>query len=101
MKTWALTYTYVPDILEKRAPHREGHLALANDGLAKGTIISGGPLLGGTPAKPVGALFLFRASSESVVADFVAKDPYISAGLVPSYKIEEYSVVVGGLASKL
>ena len=98
-KTWALTYDYVADILEKRAPFREAHIKLATDLKDQGVIVSGGPLLEG--ASPTGALFLFRSPSRSVVEAFVAKDPYVSAKLVVAHRIQEYSVVVGSLQSKL
>ena len=96
-KMFALTYSYVKDILAKRAPYRDAHLKLANEHRAKGLLISGGPLLDG--GQPVGALFLFSSPSKDVVDKFVLDDPYVSAHLVPTHSIHEYSVVVGELAA--
>ena len=91
-KTYALQYEYVTDILERRAPFREAHLKLANDLCSQGALISGGPL-GGTNGVPVGALFLF-AGIESAQS-FVAQDPYVKEGLVPSHRISEWNVLIG------
>ena len=40
---YLLTYDYVPNVLEKRGPHREGHLGLARTMIECGTCVSGGP----------------------------------------------------------
>ena len=90
-KTYALQYEYVTDILERRAPFREAHLKLANDLCSQGALISGGPL--GGKNGPVGALFLF-AGIESAQS-FVAQDPYVKEGLVPSHRISEWTVLIG------
>ena len=42
---YLLSYEYVPDVLEKRGPYREGHLGLAKDMIAEGSCVSGGPSL--------------------------------------------------------
>ena len=42
---YILSYDYIPDVLEKRGPFREGHLGLAKSMIADGTCISGGPTL--------------------------------------------------------
>jgi len=50
---------YVPDILEKRVPHRPGHVALAQAQEAEGKL-----LLGGAWGAPVdGALFIWLVNS--------------------------------------
>ncbi len=40
---YILSYDYIPDVLEKRDPYREGHLGLAKSMVADGTCINGGP----------------------------------------------------------
>ena len=85
-----LEYAYVADILEKRTPFRPAHIKLAEDYHKEGTIISGGPL---TP--PTGAIFIFSAEQKDIVETFVRKDPYVTAGLVTSYSIREWNVVIG------
>ena len=53
---YLLLYDYVENVVERRAPHREAHLALAREALARGEL-----LLGGALADPVdGAVLLFR-----------------------------------------
>jgi len=100
-KAYVLEYTYVPAILELRVPFREAHLALANALQQQGAMLSGGPLLSegsaAAPGKPTGALFLFHCADRSQVEAFVAADPYVANGLVPSHRITEWSVLVGSL----
>ena len=40
---YLLSYDYVPDVLERRGPYREGHLGLAKAMIGEGTCVSGGP----------------------------------------------------------
>jgi uncharacterized protein YciI len=84
----ALAYDYVPDMLERRAPHREAHLALVNEWSDRGDLAIAGAL--GDP--PHGAFFGFTADAERV-AEFVAADPYVAADLVVAYRIEPWTVV--------
>eukprot|EP00854_Cymbomonas_tetramitiformis_P003110 gene3110-3942_t len=89
-KHYLLTYEYVPDILEKRGPHRPGHLAAAQAQIEAGNLLKGGPL-----ADPVdGAVFLFKCADPTIIDDFVAGDPYVTAGLVPKHQIREWSVLL-------
>jgi hypothetical protein len=46
-----------------------------------------------------GAVLLFRCASRKTVEQFVQKDPYVSNGLVASWRIREYNSVVGALAA--
>jgi len=88
---YLLMYDYVDDVVELRAPHREAHLALAREALARGEL-----LLGGALADPVdGAVLLFRADSPTVVEAFVANDPYVAAGIVTRWRIRPWTVVIG------
>uniref|UniRef100_A0A7S4HJ48 YCII-related domain-containing protein n=1 Tax=Odontella aurita TaxID=265563 RepID=A0A7S4HJ48_9STRA len=89
---YLLNYDYVPDVLEKRAPHREGHIGLAKKLIDEGKCLSGGPT--GPPSMdvPTGALFIF---TELAAAEyFVAKDPYVEHGIVTDHSIQEWNVVV-------
>ena len=89
---YLLRYDYVPDVLEKRGPYREGHLALAKKLIADGTCLSGGPTGEVGMQVPSGALFIFTTSDAARL--FVDQDPYISAGIVTGHSIEEWNVVV-------
>lgn len=85
----ALFYDYVEDIVERRAPHREQHLALLNEWRADGRIVMGGAL--GDP--PHGALLVFRVEDAAQVEQFVAADPYVANGLVTARRVEPWAVV--------
>jgi len=84
----ALAYEYVPDMLERRTPHREAHLALVGEWSERGELAIAGAL--GDP--PHGAFFGFAAAPERV-EEFVAADPYVAAGLVVAHRIEPWTVV--------
>lgn len=84
-----LFYDYVDDILERRGPHREAHLAHAAAARDAGTLRFLGAL--GDPVR--GALGVFRATREEVEA-FAATDPYVVAGLVTARRIEPWTVAV-------
>jgi hypothetical protein len=86
-KQYVLRYSYIPDVLEKRGPHREKHLKLA-----KKLCIAGGPTADLGYEVPKGALFLFADSDKA--NEFVNKDPYVSAGIVTDHTIEEWTIVV-------
>lgn len=89
---YLLRYDYIPDVLEKRGPHREGHLDLAKKAIADGTCLSGGPT-GKPPMEvPTGALFIFTDLDAAKV--FVDQDPYTQNGIVTGHSIEEWNVVV-------
>ena len=86
-----LFYTYVEDILEKRGPHREEHLAAA-----KAAHESGALVMVGAYAEPTdGALFVWKTDDPASIEAFVAGDPYVKAGLVTEWKIRPWNVVFG------
>jgi uncharacterized protein YciI len=80
-------YEYVPDVVERRAPHREGHLALIKRWHEDGRIVMAGAL--GDP--PHGGMIVLRvADPQAAAEEFVAEDPYQPAGLVTSWRIEPF-----------
>ena len=84
-------YDYVDDIVERRAPFREAHLALAGEAHGRGRLLMAGAL-----AEPVdGAVFVFTTDDRSVVENFVASDPYVREGLVTAWRIRPWNVVIG------
>jgi uncharacterized protein YciI len=83
-----LVYDYVPDILERRAPHREEHLAILRRMAAGGDLVSAGA----TGDPPDGALIVFR--SPAAAAAFVREDPYLANGLVTAHRVVPWAVVV-------
>lgn len=88
-----LTYDYVDNILEKRQPYRETHLAQAREAAERGEL-----LLGGALANPVDTgVLLFKGDDQSVVEAFVEHDPYVLNGLVTRWQVREWNVVAGAL----
>lgn len=87
----ALIYDYVDDIVERRASHREEHLALIARWSADGRLALAGPL--GDP--PTGALFVFEVDDPSEVESFVSGDPYFRAELVLGHLIRPWTLVAG------
>src|SRR5450759_2810122 len=84
-----LFYDYVEDILERRGPHREAHLARVAAERAAGRVVMAGAL--GNP--PHGAAIVFRGASRDHIEAFARADPYVEAGLVTARRIERWNVV--------
>jgi uncharacterized protein YciI len=84
-----LFYDYVPDILKRRAPHREAHLAHARAAKEQGLIVMAGAI--GDP--PHGAVFVIRGDDTAAVEEFVQADPYLAANLVTGWRVEPWKVV--------
>jgi uncharacterized protein YciI len=82
-----LVYEYVADMTERRAPHRAGHLALIARYHESGRLV----IAGATGVPPSGGLFAFRDAADADA--FAAEDPYTSAGLVASSRVEPWTVV--------
>jgi uncharacterized protein YciI len=85
-----LFYDYVPDVLERRGPYREGHLEHARQWKDDGRIVSGGAL--GIP--PSGGMIVFLVDDPAQVDAFVADDPYVRYGIVTGHRIVPWTVVV-------
>jgi uncharacterized protein len=83
---YVLFYDYVDDIVERRAPHREAHLARLK---AHDRITMAGAL--GDP--PTGALIVFDVDDPAVVEEFAAGDPYVLEGLVTQRRVVPWKVV--------
>ena len=99
-KTFILEYSYVENIIEKRAPVRPLHLehieAHRDASSQRPTVVVGGAF----PAEnPTGAYIIFQANSPDQVQQFAENDPYVKADLVTEFKINEWAVVVGGFAA--
>ncbi len=88
---FALMYDVVPDYLQRRSQFREAHLAHAGRFAREGKL-----LLAGAFDPPDGALLVFRAGSAAEVESFVREDPYVRNGLVTTWRVRPWTVVVGG-----
>jgi uncharacterized protein YciI len=88
---WLLFYDVVDDYIERRAPLRDDHLALAREAHERGELVIAGAL-----AEPAdGAVLVFRADDLTVIEDFVRRDPYVQNGLVARHRIRPWTVVIG------
>lgn len=85
-----LHYTYVDDIVERREPYRSDHLDGIKQAVARGEIV-----MAGATGEPVtGAVIVFAGVRPEDVERFAAADPYVVAGLVASWRIEPWNVVL-------
>jgi uncharacterized protein len=90
MAYYALFYQVVDDFIARRAAFRDEHLRLAREARARGEL-----LLAGALADPPGALIIFDAASSAPAEAFARHDPYVTNGLVTSWKVRNWAVVVG------
>ena len=88
---WVLTYDYVEDIVARRAPFRDAHLALARAAHDRGELVMAGAV--GEPVQ--GALLVFTVEDRSTVEEFVRHDPYVNEGLVTAWQVQPWNVVIG------
>ncbi len=84
-----LIYEYVEDVVERRRPHREAHLAHIRAGKEAGRILMAGAL--GDPAH--GAALVFEGVDPELIEAFVEADPYVTAGLVVAHRVEPWTLV--------
>jgi hypothetical protein len=87
--TYLLLYDYVENMLERRVPHRDAHMAAIKDQRDAGRIVIAGPL--GDP--PTGAAIVFRGVDREYVEAFVKGDPYVGAELVTAWRIQLWQAV--------
>jgi uncharacterized protein len=84
-----LIYDYVENMLERRAPHREAHLARIRAEREAGRITLAGAL--GDP--PTGAAIVWRGVDADWIEAWVPGDPYVEAGLVTAWRVEPWKLV--------
>jgi uncharacterized protein YciI len=88
---FVLFYDYVENIVERRTPYRDAHLARVQEYVARGELV-----LGGAFADPVdGAAIVFEVADRARVDAFARKDPYVINGLATGWRVREWTVVVG------
>ncbi len=85
-----LEYTLADDYLERRAALREEHLALARAAHERGEL-----LLAGALPDPYDRALLVWTAPREVVERFAETDPYVVHGLVTSWAVRDWNVVVG------
>ena len=91
VRHYILFYDLAADYLQRRTEYRQKHLELARASIARGELVLAGAL-----ANPVdGAVLLFRAESDDIAKRFAEADPYVLNGLVTSWRVREWTTVVG------
>jgi uncharacterized protein YciI len=91
---YLLCYELAPDYLERRAQFRTPHLQLAWQAQERGELVLAGAL-----AEPADmAVLMFQGDSPAAAEAFAKSDPYVTEGLVLSYKVRPWNTVVGELA---
>jgi uncharacterized protein YciI len=88
---YLLMYELAPDYMERRGQYRNEHLKLAWEAQSRGEIVLAGAL-----AEPADcAVLLFSGDSPEPAERFAAADPYVTNGLVTSYRVRPWTTVVG------
>lgn len=91
---YLLFYDLTDDYLERRPAFRDAHIALARQAVAGGELVLAGAL-----ARPAdAAILLFRGTSPAAAEAFAAHDPYVMNGLVKTWRVREWTTVLGALA---
>ena len=88
----ALQYDLVDDYLDRRPEFRDEHLGLARAAHERGDLA----LAGAFNNPPDHALLVWSTDDRSVVEAFAEADPYVRNGLVRSWTVREWNVVIGG-----
>jgi uncharacterized protein YciI len=88
----ALQYDLVDDYLDRRPEFRDEHLGLARAAHERGDLA----LAGAFDNPPDQALLVWSTEDRSVVEAFAEADPYVRNGLVRSWTVREWNVVIGG-----
>jgi uncharacterized protein YciI len=91
MGYYLLEYALIDDYLARRAAFREEHLALAREAHRRGDLI----LAGALAEPPDRAVLVWGTDDRSVVERFIDRDPYVRNGLVTSWTIRPWTVVIG------
>jgi uncharacterized protein YciI len=89
---YILSYKTVENYVEKRAPHREEHLAYARAAHERGELVMAGAL-----AEPAdSAVLVFKGDAPRAAEEFARNDPYVKNGLIAEWNVRPWTVVIGG-----
>jgi uncharacterized protein len=91
MGYYLLEYVLIDDYLARRTAFREEHLTLAREAHRRGNLI----LAGALAEPPDRAVLIWRTSDRSLIERFADDDPYVRHGLVTSWTIRPWNVVIG------
>jgi hypothetical protein len=85
MTKYVMWGSYCEDVINKRAPYREAHLAGLHQQKADGLLVTIGPTQDLT--KVFG---FYEAESEQQVRELVENDPYWQNGIWTEYAVKEW-----------
>ena len=88
---YILFYTTADDYMERRGEFRQLHLDMASEALDKGEIVMGGALAD----PPDKAIIVFKGDSPELAETFAKNDPYVLNGVVTSWEVRPWNVVIG------
>jgi hypothetical protein len=91
MKHYLLFYDLAEEYLQRRPQYRAEHLGKAWAAHERGELVLAGALA--DPADT--AVLFFKGESSEVAEAFVREDPYVRNGLVRSWRVREWTTVVG------
>jgi hypothetical protein len=91
MKHCLLLYELATDYLERRGSFRAAHLQLAWAACERGQLVLGGAVNDPTDT----AVLLFKADTADAAEAFAKADPYVKNGLVKSWRVREWTTVIG------
>lgn len=84
-------YDLVDDYMDRRGPLRPAHIEQAKAAADRGELVLGGALANPSDT----AILLFRGPSPAAAEAFAQSDPYVQHGLVRSWRVREWTTVVG------
>ncbi|MEE2692418.1 MAG: YciI-like protein [Pseudomonadota bacterium] len=90
-KHFILFYDTAPDYLERRPQFRGAHLDLARAAQQRGDLV----LAGALADPPDGAVLIFKGETDAAARAFAEADPYVRNGLIKSWRVREWTTVVG------
>lgn len=93
---YLLMYDLAPDYLERRGEFRNEHLKLGWEAQARGELVIAGAL-----AEPADtAVLMFSGDSPEAAERFAHADPYVTNGLVTTWRVRPWTTVIGVDAAK-
>ncbi|KDB07394.1 YCII-related protein [Burkholderia sp. lig30] len=88
---YQLIYELADDYPSRREPFRAAHLALAHAATERGELV-----LAGAFSDPYDqAVLVFEGDSPAAAESFARADPYVLNGLVKSWRVRPWHVVIG------